>query len=397
MSPAPLRRYRATGADLPWTDLRRSHPGVAMEGYFWRVTDAPTGRVLIALIGVNRGPDGPWATVGLASSDGFLRTDGLPGAWAAPHGVGAAGGRAAGVGGADAATFRGSDRHLHARLGADAGVDLVLQPLAPWPRRPFGGSSVFQSVPRLNQYWHPWLLCGRATGTVRLGSATWHLDGAQVYAEKNWGAEGFPDAWWWGQAHGFAEPGATVAFAGGQVHARALGMTLRTEVTALVVRLPDGRVLRLGDPGTTPVRARVGDDRWELSGTDRVRGWGVEVSAGARLEEAHVLPVPLPSQGRNIPGALEHLTGTLHVEVSRRGRRVWAGTSSLAGLEHGGLRRAEAELARRGGEPVPAPAQGRGSPDRPDPTCVSAWGRPTASRAGACRRPGPSRGPSRHP
>ncbi|AXH96568.1 hypothetical protein DV701_10935 [Ornithinimicrobium avium] len=55
-----------------------------------------------------------------------------------------------------------------------------------------------------------------------------------------------------GRAHGFDEPGACVAFAGGRVHARPLGMPLRTEVTALVVRLPSGRVLRLGDPGLTP-------------------------------------------------------------------------------------------------------------------------------------------------
>ena len=49
---------------------------------------------------------------------------------------------------------------------------------------------------------------------------------------------------------------------------------------------------------------------------------------------SHVLPVPLPSQGRNTPGALEHLSGTMHVRVGRRGRTVWAGTSVLAGLEH---------------------------------------------------------------
>jgi hypothetical protein len=217
---------------------------------------------------------------------------------------------------------------------------------------------VFQVVPRLNQYWHPWLLGGRASGTVRLGTSTWRLDGAQVYAEKNWGAEGFPDHWWWGQAHGFAEPGACVAFAGGQVRARPLGMPLRAEVTALVVRLPDGRVLRLGDPGTAPVRARTSEDRWELSGRHRARGWRVEVTGSAPVGRAHVLPVPLPSQGRNTAGALEHLTGTLHVEVRRRGRVVWDGTSSLAGLEHGGLRRAEAELARRGGDPEPARGTG---------------------------------------
>ena len=47
--------YRATGADLPFGDPCRAH-GVAMEGYFLRLTDRERGRVVIALIGVNRGP-----------------------------------------------------------------------------------------------------------------------------------------------------------------------------------------------------------------------------------------------------------------------------------------------------------------------------------------------------
>lgn len=369
-----LARYRGTGADLPWQDPRRSHPGVAMEGYFWRVTDVAGGRVLIALVGVNRGPAGPWATVGMATSEGFLRTAALPGAQASPVALGARGGRTAG-----GWALEGCATHLRVDLGEDARVDLALEPSAPWPRRSLGGSSVFQAVPRLNQYWHPWLLGGRATGTVRAGGTSWAVDGAQVYGEKNWGAEGFPESWWWGQAHGFAEPGACVAFAGGQVHARVRPLpALRTEVTGLVVRLPDGRVLRLGDPGLTPVDARVGDDVWHLEGTDRLSGWRVEVEATSPLSRAHVLPVPLPTRGLNTPGALEHLDGTLRVRVSRRGRAVWAGTSRLAGLEHGGLARAEAELARRGGG-------------------LSAEARPSASRAAAGPRPDPSPAPGRHP
>ena len=60
--------YRATGADLPFGDPLRAH-GVAMEGYFLRITDSEHGRVVIALIGVNRGPRGQWATLGLASDE----------------------------------------------------------------------------------------------------------------------------------------------------------------------------------------------------------------------------------------------------------------------------------------------------------------------------------------
>ena len=62
--------------------------------------------------------------------------------------------------------------------------------------------------------------------------------------------------WWWGQAQGFAEQDSCVAFAGGEVSAG----PFRTKVTALVVRLPDGTLLRLGNPGTSPVRAMITDD-----------------------------------------------------------------------------------------------------------------------------------------
>ena len=58
-----LARYRASGADLPFGNPLAAH-GLAMEGYFWRVTDGD--RSLIALIGVNAPRDGspPWATLG---------------------------------------------------------------------------------------------------------------------------------------------------------------------------------------------------------------------------------------------------------------------------------------------------------------------------------------------
>ena len=79
-----LAAYRGTGADLPWGDPRPAHPGVRMEGYFWRFTDPDRGRVVIALCGVNRARDGFWSTLGLASDpNGFLRTVAHPEGWAA--------------------------------------------------------------------------------------------------------------------------------------------------------------------------------------------------------------------------------------------------------------------------------------------------------------------------
>lgn len=334
-----LHTYRASGADLPFGDPLPAH-GVAMEGYFWRLTERHTGRVVIALLGVNRATDGVWGTVGLAAWPGsHLWTVAAPYAWADPHRLGAS---APGY-------FHGDSDGVHVEVGG-AELDLRLSDQVEWPRRRFGGSSLFQSVPALNQYWHPHVLGGRGVGTLRLPSGeTWELDG-QVYAEKNWGRGGFPEAWWWGQAQGFAEPEACVAFAGGRVSAG----PLHTEVTAVVVRLPDGQVLRLGNPGTSPVRAEVTDETWQLTGAN-VTGWRVEIAGRAPLADAHVLPVPLPAERRNIPGALEHLAGELSVTVRREGVEVWGGTSYLAGLEHGGLDRAAAEMQRRG---APAGAEG---------------------------------------
>lgn len=329
-----LAAYRATGADLPFGDPLAAH-GVAMEGYFWRITEPVTGRVLIALIGVNRDRvGGHWATLGLAAHPaGFLRVEAFPEAYAAREGLGAGAGSA----------FVATADEVRVDLGDDARLQVTVTDPVPWPRRVLGGSSLFQTVPGLNQYWHPWLLGGTARGHARIGDETWSLTGGTVYAEKNWGREGFPESWWWGQAQGFTDPEACVAFAGGQVTAG----PLRTEVTALVVRLPCGEVVRLGNPGSSPVHATVTDTTWDLAGRS-LDGWRIEVSGHAPLGAAHVLPVPLPGERRNTAGALEHLGGTMTVTVRRGRTLVWEGRSDLAALEHGGLARAEAELRRRG-------------------------------------------------
>lgn len=326
--------YRATGADLPFGDPLAAHD-VAMEGYFWRFTDPATGRVLIALNGVNRGSEGGhWSTLGLASHPtGFLRTVVHPVGHASATGLGAFAGEA----------FAGTADRLTVNLGPDARLEVDVTDPVPWPRRSVGGSSVFQSVPALNQYWHPWLLGGSAHGHAVIGATTWELDGWSVYGEKNWGKGGFPDSWWWGQAQGFEDPDVCVAFAGGDVSAG----PLRTRVTALVVLLPGGRLLRLGDPVFSAVHAEVTDERWVLRG--RSAQWQVDLEGFGTLDAAHVLPVPLPVEHRNVPGAIEHLGATMRVSVRRWGRTVWEDESTVAALEHGGIDRARAEITRRGG------------------------------------------------
>ena len=113
-----------------------------------------------------------------------------------------------------------------------------------------------------------------------------------------------------------------------------------------MVRLPDGTVARLGNPGTSSVAADVRDETWELCG--RSARWQIDVHATALLGDAHVLPVPLPTEHRNTAGAIEHLGGHLEVTLRQGRTEVWSGVTDLAGLEHGGLDRVEAELRRRG-------------------------------------------------
>ncbi len=326
--------YRASGADLPYGDPLPAH-GVAMEGYFWRFTDPLTGRVLITLAGVNRaGPEEHWSTLGLAAHpNGFLRTVAHPEGVASTTGLGVHAGTA----------FAGTTDRVNVQLGRDALLSATITDAVPWPRAAVGGSSIFQSVPGLNQYWHPWLLGGTAHGRAVVGDDVWELDGWSVYAEKNWGKGGFPESWWWGQAQGFKNPRVCVAFAGGEITAG----PMHTTVTALVVLLPNGRLLRLGDPVVSPVRAEVTDELWVLRG--RSAQWQVDVEGRGALDRAHVLPVPLPAERRNVPGAIEHLGATMTVTVRHRGQQVWQGTSNLAALEHGGIDRARAEIRRRGG------------------------------------------------
>ena len=254
--------------------------------------------------------------------------------------------------------FVADERRVEVDLGPGARLSIEVDEPLPWPRPRFGGSSAFHSVPALNQYWHPWLLGGgcvaRPRSATRRGSSTAPRSGG----EKNWG-RGFPTRGGGGQAQGFEDRGACVAFAGGQVSAG----PLRTEVTALVVRLPNGRVPRLGNPGTSPVRAQVLDEAWTLRG--RSRQWQVDVEGSAPLADAHVLPVPLPSLGRNTAGAIEHLGGALSVVV--RSGVGWSG----AGVEPRGLgawrarpRRGRAASARhtdrcRGEPPATSALSGR--------------------------------------
>ena len=308
-----LAAYRRTGADPPFGDPVRSH-GVGMEGYYWRLTDLASGRVVVAICGVARADDGPWAMVVLAAHPGsFVRVATTRTAWADPHGLGVR---------AESALLADPSR-LHVDLGADARVDVALGDRREWPRRAFGALGAAQAVPGLHQYWHPHLLGGRALGTVRLGGEELPVDAA-AYAEKNWGAA-FSDHWWWGQA--FPDAGACVAFAGGRIRVGPLGAA----PTAVVVRV-GSELVRLGPPGASMAAAAT-DGAWRIRGRSARHSVLIEGEADGTATAS--LPVPLPRQRALEPRSRQVLAGRLAVTL-RRGRRVlYRGESVLAGLEHG--------------------------------------------------------------
>ncbi|MDX6685546.1 MAG: hypothetical protein QOF86_1674 [Baekduia sp.] len=316
-----LSAYRRTGADLPFGDPRRPH-GVAMEGAFWRITHPATGAVVVVLAGVSRDRGGAaWGTVGLAAHPGGFSRAALveSGAEAGEHGVVRIG-----------QALRADRRSVELDLGADARVSVELEAGGHWPRRAFGGLGAAQAIPGLSQYWHPWLLAARVRGFAVAGGTRIGLDGAVAYAEKNWSNGGFPEAWWWGQAHGFDDDeDACVAFAGGRAGVGRVRMT----ATSLVVSA-GGELLRMVRP-LRPLRVAVDDRGWRFAGRT-ASGIAVEVEAHANGTPPHLLPVPEPAERRHRENAAaQHLAGELRVSLRRRGRTIFEGTSSLAGLERG--------------------------------------------------------------
>jgi hypothetical protein len=309
-----LRIYRRTGADPPFGDPR-AHHGVAMEGYFWRISDARSGTAIVAFTGISRdGGGSSWGTVGLAAHpSGVVRTA------VAEHAEGDPRRLAVRVG----AQLRADEHGLDVDLGPGARLRVRFAAVAPWPRRALGGVGLGHLVPGLAQYWHPHMLDARASGTAELGALRLDLDGARAYGEKNWTpyAGGFPPLWWWGQA--FPDEDVSVAFAGGRL--------LGVGAGAVAVRLGGELVHAVGPPA--PLRMRLGDGTWRLQArTAR----DVVTIEGRANGTPYRLPVPVPHERRAEPDASAmHLAGRVDVVV-RRGRRVrFRGSSELAGLEQG--------------------------------------------------------------
>ena len=311
--------YRRTGADLPFGDPTRAH-GVGMEGYYWRLTDAAAGRVVIVLCGVCAAPDGDWALVALAAHpDGVVRHAIVPRATAVRDVFGVSAGP----------VLTATRDRLRVDLGAGARLDASLGPGRAWPSRMFGGLGVAQVVPGLGQYWHPHVLGAPVSGSAELGPGRVSLDAAVAYGEKNWGSA-FAEHWWWGQAHGFEDPGVCVAFAGGRV-----GLPVGTVApTAVVVAVGD-RVLRLAPP-LARTAAAVGPDAWRIRASQGALSVRIEAAAGEHPSPT-LLPVPVVSERRVVLRSRQLLAGRLELEVRRGRRLVYTGASELAGLERPAL------------------------------------------------------------
>lgn len=310
--------YRRTGADVPLGDPLPSH-GTEMEGWFWRLTDAASGRVVVALCSSNQHPDGDWSTSAIAlEPGGMVRAAAIDGVEADRRDFVV---RAENGGNVLDANRSGLRLTLD-----DMTVDLAVDNTQPWPKV-FGGGGLFSSVPFLNQYWQPYCLGGRASGTVKGAGIDWQFDDARLYCERNWGA-GFPQRWWWGEAHDFGNDDVCVAFSGGLLEMGPVGQ----EVTGVVVRL-GSRVLRLTPPAL--VNYQFDRDSWHWQITARTPQFVVELDGRGSGGSPHVLPVPLPAERRNIDSDYEFLAGALRCTVREWGKTIFDGTSPLAGLEIG--------------------------------------------------------------
>jgi hypothetical protein len=292
-----------------------------MEGWFWRISDAASGRVLVALFSINRHRDGDWSTAAVAAHPGqvvFAAALDDARSETEPFAVRA---------GTDTQSFSAT----YDALAVDFdGVRLDLRFTDPyeWPLALAGGG-LASAVPFLNQYWHPYRLGGRASGVVEFDGQRWEFEDAKLYTERNWGA-GFPKRWWWGQAHDFGDScdlPVSVAFSGGTL---ALG-PLQRDVAGVVVRLGD-RVIRLAPP-TAWVSSELGDRRWTLRA--RSLRYQIDLVGDGTELEPHLLPVPVPSERQNIETDYEHLAGRLDCTVKEFGRVIFEGRSDLAGLEVG--------------------------------------------------------------
>ncbi len=307
-----MNLWRRLGADLPFGDPRRAH-GVPMEGYYWRLVEPGSGRVVVALCGITRFGGESRARVAIAlHPEGRIVTREVDRVSADPATLGIDAGPA----------FGASVGRLHVGLGSlQLDADIAGRP---WPRRVLGGLGLAGAIPGLSQYWHPHVLGAPATATLTVDGIPHRLS-ALVYAEKNWG-HGFPRRWWWGEAH---DDEITAAFAGGTLE---FGPT-SIPATAAIVRFGD-RLVRLVAP-LALVRVETAPGEWRL--TARAARFALTMEGHAGEAAAFALPVPPRSPGLPAGTVDQRLDGRLRVRLHEGRRLILDRELSPAGLESGHL------------------------------------------------------------
>ncbi len=324
-----LRTYRTSGADLPFgnpSPARRGHGGLLLAHHGL----GPRVAWRIAPVGVNRGPRGP----GHARAGHSPPT--LPSR--SPRTT------------APRPTRTASAR---ARAGRSTAItvpctsDSTAAPSTPRSRIPCsgrcaGGAGPASSTPSPASTSTGTRGCwAKPGGRAVVDGEEWEFTDAQVYGEKNWGKGGSRLV--------VVGPGPGLRRrrrrASRSPAARCTPASLRTEVTGLVMRLPDGTGYASATSVASPVEAHVSDTEWHLARSRARLG-----DRGGRPPRRCGRPTCCPLSHCRTSTAtprelIEHL-GSLRPSVRRRARGV-AGTSSLAGLVNGGLERAEAELRCR--------------------------------------------------
>ena len=337
------RRWRGTGAELPFADPFPAH-GVRFEGWYVRVADPRRGLVAAVMLGVVRDDDGSrWAHVNLAVHPGGEVRSAVVGSGVTDGG---------GTIGAGSAVLA-SARRWQGRVD-DLELELSARPTAVPRPALWGALGPAHLLPAFPQYWTPTLVGVVEQGTLGVRGRRQDLAGARVYAEKNWGRSFPRGGWWWGAAHAFADPALAVAFAGGPLTRRG------PAPTALVAATADGAI-RLGTPGLSPVLTTTGAGWWRVEG----RGGRHRVRLlGEAAGSAVLLPHPEPPGRRLAARARQELAGRVEAVVERRGGGRWRiahrGESPLAGLERGDDAAAATGRARQasaqasGGAPSPS-------------------------------------------
>ena len=308
-----------------------------MEGYYWRFADPASGRAIDrAVRRLPRARTGRGRLVALAAHPGgFVR-------WRdAPRRVGRPATRSASPprrrGGRAARVASGA---LRLDLGADARLEAALEGRVGWPRRALGGARRRPRRARAAAVLASRTCsAARVRGEALLGGEPRRLDGAEAYAEKNWGAR-VPRALVVGPGRRFGDGG------DGRVRRRPAAAG-RWPPRALVVRAG-------GEVAAPARRRRASHARWprrrRAGGAGRGRR-AARSSSRARPPRAapHVLPVPVPAERRAVELRSEHHLAGGCAPCVRRGRRVvLREESALAGPGARLLRRLAASAERLG-------------------------------------------------